>query len=156
MAQVISCNQVAIFLILIRIFAWFLAACSLPFGPMHPAYPTTRDFSAAIWLKQFASHLPTYAAKYQIADAETAALQGAARQFLAGLGEQVARVTQAIRQRAVAPGAWPASAVPWLPGMRAILPEASALGYRILSHAAYDPADGSALGLECQLDYEAP
>jgi hypothetical protein len=120
---------------------------------MQPAYPTTCDLSTAAWLKKFASLLPTYAAKYQIAEAETAALQGATRNFLAGLGEQVVRVTLAIRLLAVSSGTWPASAIPWLPGMRGILQDAAALSYRILSHAAYDPADGSALGLECQLEY---
>lgn len=119
---------------------------------MHPAYPTTCDLSTAAWLKQFANLLPTYAAKYHIAEAEAAALQGAAHSFLAGLGEQVARVTQAIRLLAASSGTWPASAIPWLPGMRTVLQDAAALSYRILSHAAYDPADGSALGLECRLD----
>lgn len=119
---------------------------------MHPAYPTTTDLSMAAWLKQFASRLPAYAAKYQIADAEAAALQWAARRFLAGLAEQVVRVTHAIRLLAASSGGWPASAIPWLPGMRAILQFATALSYRIVSHAAYDPADGAALGLECQLE----
>jgi hypothetical protein len=123
------------------------------FHGMQPAYPTTYDLSTAAWLKQFASLLPAYAAKYQIAEAEAAALQGASRNFLAGLGEQVARVTLAIRLLAVSSGTWPASAIPWLPGMRGILQDAAALSYRILSHAAYDPADGSALGLECRLEY---
>lgn len=119
---------------------------------LFPAYPTTSDIGAAAWLKQFASLLPAYAAKYQIAEAEAAALQGASHSLLAGLGEQVARVTLAIRLLAATPRNWPASAIPWLPGMRAILQDATALSYRILSHAAYDPADGSALGLECRLD----
>ena len=122
---------------------------------MQPAYPTTYDLSTAAWLKQFANLLPAYAAKYHIAEAEAVALQGATHRFLAGLGEQMARVTQAIRLLTVASGTWPASAIPWLPGMRAVLQEANILSYRILSHAAYDPADGSALGLECQLDYAA-
>lgn len=117
-----------------------------------PAYPTTCDMSAAAWLKHFASLLPAYAAKYQIAEAEAAALQGASHNLLAGLGEQMARVTLAIRLLAATPRNWPASAIPWLPGMRAILQDATALSYRILSHDAYDPADGSALGLECRLD----
>jgi hypothetical protein len=120
---------------------------------MQPAYPTTCDLSTAAWLKQFASLLPAYAAKYQIAEAEAAALQAATHSFLTGLGEQVARVTLAIRLLTVTSSTWPASAIPWLPGMRAILQEATALSYRIISHAAYDSADGSALGLECQLEY---
>lgn len=115
---------------------------------MYPAYPTTGDLSTAAWLKQFARLLPAYAAKYQIADAEAAALQGATASFLAGLGEQLCRVTQAIRLLAATPYCWPPSAVPWQPGMRALPRQALALGHRILSHAAYDPADGSALGLE--------
>jgi len=121
-------------------------------SPYFPAYPTTGDMSAAAWLKHFASLLPAYADKYQIAEAEAVALQGASHSLLAGLGEQVARVTLAIRLLAITPCNWPASAIPWLPGMHAILQEATALSYRILSHAAYDPADGSALGLECRLD----
>lgn len=121
---------------------------------MQPAYPTTRDLSTAAWLKHFASLLPAYAAKYQIAEAEVAALQGATQHFLVGLGEQVARVTQAIRLLTVSSSTWPASAIPWLPGMRNILQEATALSHRILSHAAYDPADGSALGLDYRLDYQ--
>jgi hypothetical protein len=120
---------------------------------MEPAYPTTVELSTAAWLKLFANRLPAYAAKYQIADAEAVALQGATHSFLEGLGEQVSRVTQAIRLLAVSPSNWPPSAVPWLPGMHTILPQAIALGYRILSHEDYDPADGLALGLECQLDY---
>lgn len=116
---------------------------------MQPAYPTTRDLSTAAWLKQFATRLPAYAAKYQIADAEAAALQGATASFLAGLSEQLCRVTQAIRLLAATPHCWPPSAVPWQPGMRALPRQAWALGHHILSHRAYDPADGSALGLEC-------
>ncbi|GAA4494270.1 hypothetical protein GCM10023172_04090 [Hymenobacter ginsengisoli] len=99
---------------------------------MEPAYPTTGDLSTAAWLKQFAAALPTYAAKYQIAEAEAAALQRASASFLDELGEQIYRVTQAGLPR-----------------------QAAALGYRILSHAAYDPADGSALGLECLLEQPA-
>jgi hypothetical protein len=120
---------------------------------MQPAYPSTSDLCTAVWLKQFAARLPAYAAKYQIAEGEARALQGATAYFLEGLGEQIYRVTQAILA-AMAPYAhgWPAAAVPWRPDMRALPQQATTLGYRILSHAAYDPADGYALGLECRLD----
>jgi hypothetical protein len=120
---------------------------------MQPAYPTSGDLSTAAWLKQFATHLPAYAAKYQIAEAEAAALQRATFSFLDGLGEQIFRVTQAILQLASSSYCcWPPSAIPWRPGMRLLPEQAAMLGYRILSHAAYDPADGSALGLECLLE----
>jgi hypothetical protein len=120
---------------------------------MQPAYPTSGDLSTAAWLKQFATHLPAYAAKYQIAEAEAAALQRATFSFLDGLGEQIFRVTQAILQLASSSYCcWPPSAIPWRPGMRRLPQQATMLGYRILSHAAYDPADGSALGLECLLE----
>jgi hypothetical protein len=123
---------------------------------MYPAYPTTGDLSTAAWLKQFATHLPAYAAKYQIADAEAAALQRATASFLDGLGEQIYRVTQAIVQLATfSYCGWPPSAIPWRPGMRELPRQAAVLSYRILSHAAYDPADGSALGLECLLEQPA-
>lgn len=119
---------------------------------MQPAYPTTSDLSAAASLKQFATRLPAYAAKYQIADAEAAALQRATSSFLDGLGEQICRVTQAILQLAGSSYCcWPPSAIPWQPGMRAVPRQAATLGYRIISHAAYDPADGAALGLDCLL-----
>ncbi|MGI4760828.1 MAG: hypothetical protein ACRYF0_08985 [Janthinobacterium lividum] len=124
----------------------------LAYPPTVPAYPTTGDLSAAAWLKQFANLLPAYAAKYQIAEAEAMALQGASHNLLTGLGEQVARVTLAIRLLAASPHNWPPSAVPRQPDMRTILPQATALSYRILSHDAYDPADGSVLGLECHLN----
>jgi len=119
---------------------------------MEPTYPTTGDLHTAAWLKQFAARLPAYAAKYQIADAEAAALQRAATSFLDGLAEQVWRVSLAIRLLAQASDRWPPSAVPWRPGLRALPPQALALGHRILSHAAYDPTDGAALGLECILE----
>jgi|GEM_PF-1940850 len=122
---------------------------------MKPAYPTTSDLHTATWLKQFAARLPTYAAKYQLTDTEVAALQQAAASFLDGLAEQVWRVSLAIRLLAQASGCWPPSAVPWRPGLHALPPLALALGHRILSHAAYDPADGAALGLECQLEQPA-
>jgi hypothetical protein len=116
---------------------------------MQPAYPTTGDMSTAAWLKQFAAQLPTYAVKYQIDEAEATALQRATAAFLNGLGEQIFRVTQAILLLAGGPGAgWPPSAIPWRPAMRALPRRARALGYHILRHAAYDPADGYALGLE--------
>jgi len=130
----------------------YFAGMKITYPTLPPAYPTTGDFSAAAWLKQFASLLPTYATKYQIAEAEAAALQAASHGLLASLGEQVARVTLAIRLLAASPHNWPPSAVPWLPGMHTVLQTATALSHRILSHAAYDPADGSALGLECPLD----
>ena len=123
---------------------------------MRPAYPTTGDISTAAWLKQFATRLPAYAAKYQIAEAEATALQHATSSFLDGLGEQIFRVTQAIVQLATfSYGCWPPSAIPWRPGTRELPRQAAALSYRILSHAAYDPADCSALGLECLLDQAA-
>lgn len=120
---------------------------------MHPAYPTTGDLCTAAWLKQFATRLPVYAAKYQIAEAEAAALQGAIAAYLDGLGEQIYRVTQAILLLTSAPyaGSWPPSAVPRRPTMRALPQQAAALGHRILTHATYDPADGCALGLVCEL-----
>ena len=124
----------------------------ITYPTLPPAYPTTGDFSTAAWLKQFATLLPTYAPKYHIAEAEAAALQEASHGLLANLGEQVSRVTLAIRLLAASPNNWPPSAVPWLPGMHTVLQTAAALSHRILSHAAYDPADGAALGLECQLD----
>lgn len=123
---------------------------------MQPAYPTTGDFSTAAWLKQFAASLPAYAAKYQIAEAEAAALQQASASFLDGLAEQLSRVSQAIRLLASTPCCgWPPPAVPWRPGMRALPRQALAMSLRILSHAAYDPADGAALGLECALGQSA-
>jgi hypothetical protein len=124
---------------------------------MQPAYPTSGDLSTAAWLKLFAMRLPAYAAKYQIADAEAAALQRATTSFLDGLGEQIYRVTQAILQLASSSCYcyWPPSAIPWRPGMRRLPQQATMLGYRIISHAAYDPADGSALGLECLLEQPA-
>jgi hypothetical protein len=124
----------------------------ITYPTLAPAYPTTGDFSTAAWLKQFATLLPAYAPKYHIAEAEAAALQEASHSLLASLGEQVARVTLAIRLLAASPNNWPPSAVPWLPGMHAVLQTAAALSHRILSHDAYDPADGAALGLACQLD----
>jgi hypothetical protein len=123
---------------------------------MQPAYPTTGDLSTAAWLKQFATRLPAYAAKYQIAEAEAAALQRASASFLDSLNEQIYRVTQAVLQLAsFSYCCWPPSAIPWRPGTRGLLQQAAALGYHILSHAAYDPADGSALGLECPLEQPA-
>jgi hypothetical protein len=102
---------------------------------MQPAYPTTGDMCTAARLKQFAARLPAYAAKYQIDEAEATALQGATAAFLDGLGEQIFRVTQAILLLAAGPGAcWPPQ-------------QAAALSHRIIGHAAYDPADGHALGL---------
>ncbi len=120
---------------------------------MQPAYPTTGDLCTAVWLKHFAARLPHYAAKYQIAETEAAALQRATSYFLDGLGEQICRVTQAILLFAAAPYAssWPPAAVPRRPGMRALPQLAAALSYHILTHATYDPADGCALGLECRL-----
>lgn len=118
---------------------------------MQPAYPTPHDLRTAAWLKHFATHLPAYAAKYHIAEAETAALQRAALTFLDGLAEQICRVTQAILHLAGSSCCWPPAAVPWRPGLRALPQQAAVLGYRILCHAAYDPADGSALGLEALL-----
>lgn len=121
---------------------------------MQPAYPTTVDLCTAAWLKQFAARLPVYAAKYQIAEAEAAALQGAIASYLDGLGEQIYRVTQAILLLTSPPytaGAWPPAAVPRRPNMRALPQQAAALGQRILAHATYDPADGCALGLVCEL-----
>lgn len=121
---------------------------------MQPAYPTTNELSTAACLKQFAAHLPVYAAKYQIEEAEAAALQRATNSFLEGLGEQIFRVTQAILHLAASSChyCWPPAAVPWRPGMRALPRQVATLGYRILHHAAYDPADGSALGLDCLLE----
>ncbi|MDJ0364810.1 hypothetical protein QMK33_06570 [Hymenobacter sp. H14-R3] len=120
---------------------------------MQTAYPTTSDLCTAAWLKQFAAQLPGYAAKYQIAEAEATALQGATTAYLDGLGEQIYRVTQAILQLAAAPyaGGWPPAAVPRRPSMRALPQQAAALGQRILTHTTYDPADGYALGLVCRL-----
>jgi hypothetical protein len=120
---------------------------------MQPAYPTTGDLCTAVWLRQFAARLPVYAAKYQIAEAEAAALQRATAAYLDGLGEQIYRVTQAILLLATAPymGNWPPAAVPRRPSMRLLLPQAAALGQRILTHATYDQADGCALGLVCEL-----
>lgn len=119
---------------------------------MQPAYPTTGDLSTAAWLKLFATRLPAYAAKYQIADAEAAALQRATNSFLDGLGEQICRVTQAILLLASSSCCcWPPAAIPWRPSMRGLPRQAAALGHRIRSHAAYDPADGSALGLDSLL-----
>jgi hypothetical protein len=116
---------------------------------MQPAYPTTGDMSTAAWLKQFAARLPAYAAKYQIDEAEATALQRATAVFLDGLGAQIFCVTQAILLLAAGPGAsWPPSAIPWQPTMRALPRRAQAIGYHILRHAAYDPTDGCALGLE--------
>lgn len=119
---------------------------------MNPAYPTSEDLSLAVWLKRFATVLPTYAAKYQIAEAEARALQQASSSFLAGMGEQIARVTQTILWLA-GPGAagWPPAAVPYRPSLRSLPGQAAALSYRILSHSAYDPADGCVLGLELPL-----
>jgi hypothetical protein len=122
---------------------------------MQPAYPTTKELSTAVWLKQFATHLPAYATKYQIAEAEAAAFQRATASFLDGLGEQLYRVTQAILQLAAFSCGWPPSAIPRRPSMRALPQQAAMLGYRILSHHAYDPADGSALGLHCLLEQPA-
>jgi hypothetical protein len=120
---------------------------------MQPAYPTTSDMCTAAWLKQFAARLPAYATKYQIDEAEATALQRATAAFLEGLGEQIFCVTQAILLLAAGPGVgWPPSAIPWRPTMRALPRRALALGYRILHHAAYDPADGCALGLESLLE----
>jgi hypothetical protein len=120
---------------------------------MHPAYPTTSDLCTAAWLRQFAARLPVYADKYQIAEAEAVALQRATAAYLDGLGEQISRVTQAILWLATAPytGSWPPAAVPRRPSMRALPQQAAALGQRILTHATYDPADGCALGLVCEL-----
>lgn len=119
---------------------------------MQAAYPTTEYLSIAVWLKRFAAALPAYAAKYQIAEAEAWALQRAVAGFLDGMGEQIARVTQAIlRLTGPAGGGWPPAAVPYPPIMRALPRQATILGYRILNHSAYDPADGCALGLECPL-----
>jgi hypothetical protein len=119
---------------------------------MQPAYPTTGDMSTAARLKQFAAQLPAYTAKYQIDEAEATALQRATAAFLDGLGEQIFRVTQAIRLLTAGPyGCWPPSAIPWRPTMRALPRQATALSYHILGHAAYDPADGHALGLESLL-----
>ncbi|TDN36073.1 hypothetical protein E4631_03685 [Hymenobacter sp. UV11] len=116
---------------------------------MQPAYPTTEDLSIAVWLKRFAAVLPAYAAKYQIAEAEAHALQRAEEGFLNGMSEQITRVMQAIlRLAGPAGGSWPPSAVPYPPLMRALPRQATMLSYRILSHSAYDPADGCALGLE--------
>ena len=116
---------------------------------MQPAYPTTEDLSLAVWLKRFAAVLPTYAAKYQIAEAEAQALQRAVEGFLDGMREQLLRVTQAIlRLAGPAGGGWPPSAVPYPPRLRALPRQATVLSYRILTHSAYDPADGCALGLE--------
>lgn len=123
---------------------------------MQPAYPTSGELSTAAWLKHFATRLPAYAAKYQIADAEAVALQRDTFSFLDGLDEQIYRVTQAVMQLASSSYCcWPPAAIPWRPGMRRLPQQATALGYRILSHAAYDPADGSALGLECLLEQSA-
>jgi hypothetical protein len=120
---------------------------------MQTAYPTTSDLCTAAWLKQFAARLPVYAAKYQIAEAEAAALQRATTAYLDGLGEQIYRVTQAVLWLAAAPyaGSWPPAAVPRRPTMRWLPQQAIALGQRILTHAIYDPADGCALGLVCEL-----
>jgi len=119
---------------------------------MQPAYPTTGDMCTAAGLKQFAARLPAYAAKYQIDEAEAMALQRATTAFLDGLGEQIFCVTQAILLLATGPGGgWPPSAIPWRPAMRALPRRARALGYHILRHAAYDPADGCVLGLESLL-----
>lgn len=119
---------------------------------MNPAYPTTNDLSTAAWLKQFAARLPDYTTKYEIEPAEVAAMQSVADSFLDGLGEQLFRVTLAIRVLATTPGSWPAAAIPWQPAMRMLPQQAAALSYRILSHPAYDPADGAALGLECEVE----
>jgi len=116
---------------------------------MQPTYPTTQELSFAAWVKRFAATLPLYAAKYQIAEEEAHALQHAVTSFLHNMGEQIARVTQAISWLAEPGGGWPPSAVPYPPLMRALPCQASDLGYRILSHSAYDPADGCDLGLEC-------
>ena len=63
------------------------------------------------------------------------------------------RVTQAILLLTTAPyaGSWPPAAVPRRPSMRTLPQQAIALGQRILTHATYDPADGCALGLVCEL-----
>jgi hypothetical protein len=120
---------------------------------MQPAYPTTGDMCTAARLKQFAAGLPAYAAKYQIDEAEATALQRATAAFLDGLGEQIFRVTQAIISLTAKQYAcWPPSAIPWRPTMRVLPRQAAALSYRILGHAAYDPADGQALGLESLLE----
>jgi len=119
---------------------------------MQPAYPTTGDMCTAARLKQFATRLPAYAAKYQIDEAEATALQRTTATFLDGLGEQIFLVTQAILLLAAGPGTcWPPAAIPWRPAMRALPQQAAALSYRIMGHAAYDPADGHALGLESLL-----
>ena len=114
---------------------------------MQPAYPSTEELSIAVWLKRFATALPNYADKYQIAEAEARALQRTVAGFLDGMSEQIGRVTQAILWLAVPYyGGWPPSAVPYRPGMRALPRQATAL-----SHSDYDPADGCALGLESPL-----
>lgn len=63
---------------------------------MQPAYPTTEDLSIAVWLKRFATTLPHYADKYQIAEAKASALQHAVASFLEGMSQQICRVTQAL------------------------------------------------------------
>lgn len=124
---------------------------------MQPAYPTTGDIGTAARLKQFAAGLPAYAAKYQIDEAEATALQRATTDFLAGLGEQIFRVTQAILFLTATPYAcWPPAAIPWRPTMRTLPRQAAALSLRIMGHAAYDPADGHALGLESLLAAAPP
>jgi len=116
---------------------------------MQPAYPTTGDMCTAAWLKQFAARLPAYADKYQIDETEATALQSATTAFIDGLGEQIFRVTQAIIFLAANPFVgWPPAAIPWPPTMQTLPRQAAALSYRIRGHAAYDPADGHALGLE--------
>ncbi|MGI4738696.1 MAG: hypothetical protein ACRYG7_26290 [Janthinobacterium lividum] len=118
---------------------------------MHPAYPTTQDLLFASWLKHFATTLPTYAAKYQIAEVEVQALQHTVASYLHSLGEQVARVSQAIYSLTEPNGGWPPSAVPYPPIMRTLPQQVMDLSYRILSHSAYTSADTCDLGLECPL-----